>query len=1423
MPPAIYGPDQPARDSRFSNIAETFYDAVDQPRASSSSGSSESHSTSASSNSVSERPNPAVQSRATSSSRFASEEASLDREDEGDAGFTTRGGTRAVPMVSFEASGLMCPRSRYNLTFNETTGTFEAWTPPLPLHTERSAVEVLLEAYEKAQALSSTHKASAYDDFIEFELNEFSIYLPGSNVHHSFEFRSLSQLATEVGNSSFLFDGVLSVGDERRYVQGVPFLICSIGNYEPEHASVDGHIWIQSTHNTRSNIYYRLKAPALEYARFHSSFLWLADFAKHFVDFCRSRRTDPKRVSIHDFRTNFSKWIWKMHKSASKFRAWYAQHSGNDFRRAVNQNVTFLFKEAIGVDARLRRESIWAEVLDKTFIEQHPIKEENTVVTPYVYECFSHMKFGEHLRKVVPTVEAEVRHNLQGQALHLAVDKELLSDQYGTAQDSKTNHRDPHDVRNEAEKHLARSKMIQSIKPGSVISVAIDGNGSVWKDEVSRWKAADECWYLLVQAVHTSGKGLRTFDGIWLYRASDTICAKMKYPFPNELFLSDHCTCQHSREEEERILGIVTVDWNSSPATTADFFIRQTYIEGEQFVTLQQEHKTCKHLTPEIGHQSKLATKGFKPGTTILVEMKRVPQRQSKHLLEPYEVVKMVTRGQKVFVGVRRLLRRAELIGSSCAPNELVYTNIIDQVPASAIVAGCLVRFYSQRDVERDLVPVPYCRGGTGNAFYITSRLLGQDTSKVLEPIHAKIPSSLIEGFDPEAPLQRERLSGLDMFCGGGNFGRGLEEGGAVHQKWAIDLAPPAIHSYYANLKDPTSIELYSGSVDDFLLGALHGHKARPLPGDVDFISAGSPCQGFSLLNHNKNNHQGLKNQSLVASVAAYIDFYRPKYGVLENVMNMAKKRKGRDEDVLSQLLCAIVGMGYQVQVFVVDSWSCGSPQTRSRIFVSFTAPGYEPMQHPALSHSHPDHIRDVGVGLKANGESFGHRKFGPTAFEFISARQATEDLPNIGDARTLHCILQPDHTISHLYKVQEQARIACIPKYPRGMNFLKTWMDPRGIITKAERDLFPLLGRKGKLRASVSTGSRAWGRVHPDALFSTIVVRISAEDARMGTCLHWDQNRYISILEARRAQSFPDDEVIIGTRMEQWKIVGNSVARTVALAFGLALREAWLKNPAVNQIPSFTQKRGLLGHKQAFRRPRLNRSSPFTTASLDELASVANVSPNPFDESHPLPVDPVGSSDDSDHFNTNSQRYRRLAVSNPSSLGEVVPSTSASSVDSSSTGNKRPSSTLTTEAINVPPNKAIKLMGQNGVERSPPMIFSPAKQPFMKASRRLFDAAVVSKKLEIVRHNASNGSVSDTDESSEDEFDESMIQISPQPRILQKPAAKISTAQVLGRQAPQTLMRPKKLTIVRLLPESEDDDDEMSGARFTEANRTSP
>jgi DNA (cytosine-5)-methyltransferase 1 len=99
---------------------------------------------------------------------------------------------------------------------------------------------------------------------------------------------------------------------------------------------------------------------------------------------------------------------------------------------------------------------------------------------------------------------------------------------------------------------------LKAIKFSDVLSVTKVSHCSVLRDGISRWKAADDCWYIYVQAIYESNAGERSFDGIWLYKPSDTSCAKMKYPFPKELFFSENCTCNQARVEEEEVLEVVT-------------------------------------------------------------------------------------------------------------------------------------------------------------------------------------------------------------------------------------------------------------------------------------------------------------------------------------------------------------------------------------------------------------------------------------------------------------------------------------------------------------------------------------------------------------------------------------------------------------------------------------------------------------------------------------------------------------------------------------------------------------------------------------------------------------------------------------------------------------------------------------------------
>ncbi|OLN94180.1 DNA (cytosine-5)-methyltransferase 1A [Colletotrichum chlorophyti] len=304
----------------------------------------------------------------------------------------------------------------------------------------------------------------------------------------------------------------------------------------------------------------------------------------------------------------------------------------------------------------------------------------------------------------------------------------------------------------------------------------------------------------------------------------------------------------------------------------------------------------------------------------------------------------------------------------------------------------------------------------------------------------------------------------------------------------------------------------------------------------------------------NKDPAKQGKNQSLVAAFASFIDVYRPKYGLLENVMEIIQPKGKRGEDMFSQLICAIVGLGYQARVFLLDAWNYGSPQSRSRVFLCFAAPGMRLPEMPLHSHSHyKPRMPSKNLGFLRNGEHMVKRLVMPTPFKFVSAADATSDLPDIMDGKADSCINFPDHRLAFGITRRIRTQLNIIPMRPYCMDFRKAWKDGHGIMTASERDFFPIESRR------VKPGSKAWGRTAPNKVFPTITTTPAPTDARVGRLMHWSQNRILSVMEARRAQGLRDHEVILGKPADQWKIIGNSVAREVSLVLGLSLREAWL------------------------------------------------------------------------------------------------------------------------------------------------------------------------------------------------------------------------------------------------------------------------
>lgn len=477
-------------------------------------------------------------------------------------------------------------------------------------------------------------------------------------------------------------------------------------------------------------------------------------------------------------------------------------------------------------------------------------------------------------------------------------------------------------------------------------------------------------------------------------------------------------------------MGTVPVSWCPQALPRDRHFIRQrfrTAVDDDHynFTALGRAALRCQcdaHVS--MYDQAKAQ---YCLNQTVLVREKNAGNR-----LQPAQILEFVD--ETMYIKIRRFLKKSDWCNGtvSCPDNELILTDVVQDVSPSLVIRLCTVRSFTAAQIKDGNVATPYDRGGTGDHFFLEAPTDGMGNA--FPPF--------IQGWDPAVSLPK--LHGLALFCGGGNLDRGLEEGGAVEFRHAVDWDTAAMHSYRANLRRPDRTELFLGSVDDYLQHAMAGGtKLTARPGEVDVISAGSPCPGFSALQQHKLSLTSIRNASMVASVVSFVNFYVPRYFILENVVTMTQGTgPDRSENVFSQIVAALVGLGYQVQQFLLDAWSYGSPQQRSRVFVIASVPGAEPFVAPPHLHSHPTVMSSRSLGRSSNGLPFGNRRHEYTAFHHSTPLGACADLPKLDDSQVQLTPSFPDHRTPSEETATVRGRMAVVPTYPRGMGIVDVYLN---------------------------------------------------------------------------------------------------------------------------------------------------------------------------------------------------------------------------------------------------------------------------------------------------------------------------------------------------------------------------------------------
>jgi len=931
----------------------------------------------------------------------------------------------------------------------------------------------------------------------------------------------------DVRGKVLLFDGVLSIGGVRRYVQGAPLKVYSIEGYG-ENDRPSTVVYVQSQEASRDSqydIWYQLKKPSDRYRRFHSVFHWVATLGKHTIDFLETR-PNGARAGLEAFRSEFYEWLTCRFTDNKELQEWLKAFGGTDFRKAVHAHIDYLGQEAWNLSnaKTLLKHSLWADCMrdDHQLIKPQPILCEKTITSPHTFLCFKNRYFAEWLEETHPS--DEIRDAQQAR-------KRLLGFPHGTPPQTITS----------PFVSLALPSKKTLFRVGDVVSILPDEvEERLWRKQAKTDSNTE--WYAYVQRTGIKRNGEQQLYVIWLYRPEDTTISTTDYPVTKELFISDHCNCQEPELLAVEVVRQCTVEWYSKAMDTRDdFLVRQKYVtEVSSFVSLKESDFRCDCHKPKTS-----AIDNCLRGDTVYI----TTTRGEKQTLEPV-VIDRIDREQQE-VTVRRLLRLqewSEAAGSlpkdEIADNELIWTDILIIVSCRRVKRKCYVRHVSRTDVVAHAVPFPYNRGGAGDYWMLSSRMTMPGNKPNLELLQ-EAPALLKQGPDLNASSPAEKLIGLSLFSGCGNLDKGLEEGGAVEFETAVEMCPEAVHTLHANARQPEKLQLWLGSVDDYLKCLLTNKDIRPVArlGSVAVIAAGSPCPGFSTLQQDWKSPKSLRNASHVTTFCSFVDIYRPKYAFLENVVNMACTRVGFEEErVLSQIIACLVSMGYQVRQFIMSAWNYGSPQHRSRLILSIAAPGLALLTPPPVTHSHPNDYRSRSIGDLLNGQKFGAQDDGPTPLPFVTAEKATAHLPNIDTGAVQGCIAYPDHRLCRPINLKERTIMKHIPKSPPGMGLLEA-----GKLGLVPHDLYAERKEIGK----------AYKRMRKDGLFPTVITRPSPHDARAGPGVHWAQDRPITIEEARITQGIPPEDVIVGSISEQIKQVGNAVDRRVSEQLGLSLRYA--------------------------------------------------------------------------------------------------------------------------------------------------------------------------------------------------------------------------------------------------------------------------
>lgn len=369
----------------------------------------------------------------------------------------------------------------------------------------------------------------------------------------------------------------------------------------------------------------------------------------------------------------------------------------------------------------------------------------------------------------------------------------------------------------------------------------------------------------------------------------------------------------------------------------------------------------------------------------------------------------------------------------------------------------------------------------------------------------------------------RIKYDAIDLFSGCGGVSCGLSLSGFKIRS-AVEIEKQAVDTYlgYTPLEKVNVInnDICELSGEEIL-------KAAKIKKEDIYLFAGCPpCQNFSRQNPLNRNKTEEERKKLLFEFLRIIEEIEPPFILMENVPGI---KSDFNKNILNEFLYRL-GVLYDINENILNAADYGVPQARKRFVLHAVR-------------------KDINMELIKYGFAFGlpketHNRKGTKGLKkWKTVKEAIGDLPAIEAGETYI-----DNEKIHNHK--------CAGLSSTNLKRIRIIREQGGSRTGLPENLVLECHKKtDKEGAKFSGHGDVYGIMDPNKPAPTITGGcLCYSKGRYG---HYSQDRAISIREAARLQTFPDEFVFSNSLTTSALQIGNAVPIDLVKASGMIFREA--------------------------------------------------------------------------------------------------------------------------------------------------------------------------------------------------------------------------------------------------------------------------